>query len=125
MIKLMRDLFQVTLHLRHSPQNDLPMPLQQFASLPKRLVALAGQFHKPGYVRQGHTRVLQAADQTEGLQVLIGILAKPALAPAYIGQEPLFLVISKGMRRQTRFLANLVNRIHDFLRMDRFFVLRY
>ena len=82
---------------------------QQFHPFLQGMVSLPGKLDKPGDFLDGHAGVLQAADQSQPLQVLIRILAETSLGPFDPGDQSLFFIIPQRMRRQACLFAYVLN----------------
>ena len=111
-VQLPGDLVQILLHLRHPGDHVLPVPPQHFHPFLQGMLALMGQMHEAGDLLQGHAGVFQAADQPQGLQILIRILAEAARAALHPGYQPFLLIIPQRVGGQPGFFAHVLNRIH-------------
>jgi hypothetical protein len=80
---------------------------QQFAALLQSRIPLNAQFNEVLDLLNGHTRILETADQAEPFKVILRVTAYTAPAPCHIWQETFIFIVTQDMRGQVRFFRNL------------------
>lgn len=98
---------QMFLHLQYLGFHVFLVFPQQFAALLQSRISLNAQVNEGFDLLDGHTRILEAADQTEPFKVILRVTAYTAPAPCHTWQEAFILIVTQNMRGQVRFFRNL------------------
>jgi hypothetical protein len=98
---------QMFLHLQYLGFHVFFVFPQQFAALLQSRIPFKTQFYEVLDLLDGHTRILETADQTEPFKVILRVTTYTAPAPCHTWQEAFILIVTQDMRGQTSFFRNL------------------